>query len=73
MAVFLYMARIMVAGPFMLMEYGSGLDAQSSNPAVQNFHVIQGSDAHSRVSHLAVNIGPPVRIVSVKGNGIKSR
>ncbi len=55
MAVFKNMARIMGAGPLMVMDT-EVVGALRSNPSVEHLDIIQAADADTRGSDLAVDI-----------------
>ena len=70
MAVFMNMARIVGAGPLMVMDTEVAGCAQIE-AAVEHLHVVQRGDAHARVAHLAVDVRAWIGVVAVQRDRIE--
>ena len=71
MAVFMYMARIMGAGPLMVMD--TEVDgAHEVEARVELLHVVERGDGYAGIAGAPEDVGPHVRIFAVQRGGIES-
>jgi hypothetical protein len=50
-----------------------GVGRAQVKAGVELLHVVQRSNAHAGVTHLAVDVGPGMRVFTIQCHGVKSR
>ena len=72
MAVFMNMARIIGAGPLMVMD--TEVDGVAEVEArIQLLHVVERRDGHAGIAGAAEDVGPRVRVFAVQRGGVEGR